>query len=398
MSEKREEPPRLKGFDEFESRLGDIMRGERATLGKSLLDVQRELKIRVAYIVAIENCDPFAFEIPGFIAGYVRSYARYLGMDPEQAYADFRRESGFRAPNETDVRPPLAKASRPNHSAEVCDDPDPFTGPNRRFLPPKEPAIGPVDLPAIGSIAILLVLIGGIGIGGWAVLKQIQRVDLVDGGEAPLIGTAIDPLESGTYLPTPPDAAGDDRQNEVLARLYRPEALDVPILEPRDGPIAAVDPRSYGVFVAPAPIAAPPDLPEQPPAVAAGPEVPPKVQVIEKTVPAVALVAVRPAWVRVSGADGSVLLEKTLSVGERFVVPATEDPPSLWVGESGAVYFAIGSDHHGPAGPNGKVTRNIVLAADALRERYEIVDLARDNDLSRVVTQAQAGIPAPPPE
>jgi len=33
-----------KGFDAFELRLGDIMRGERATMGKSLLDVQRELK------------------------------------------------------------------------------------------------------------------------------------------------------------------------------------------------------------------------------------------------------------------------------------------------------------------------------------------------------------------
>ena len=30
-----------KGFDDFELRLGDVMRGERATLSKSLLDVQR---------------------------------------------------------------------------------------------------------------------------------------------------------------------------------------------------------------------------------------------------------------------------------------------------------------------------------------------------------------------
>ncbi len=50
-----EEGPR--GFDDFELRLGDILRGERATLGKSLLDVQRELHIRAAYIAAIENGD-----------------------------------------------------------------------------------------------------------------------------------------------------------------------------------------------------------------------------------------------------------------------------------------------------------------------------------------------------
>ena len=47
-----------KGFDGFDLRLGDLMRGERATMGKSLLDVQRELKIKAAYIAAIENADP----------------------------------------------------------------------------------------------------------------------------------------------------------------------------------------------------------------------------------------------------------------------------------------------------------------------------------------------------
>ena len=39
-----------KGFDAYDLRLGDLMRGERATLGKSLLDVQRELKIGRAHV------------------------------------------------------------------------------------------------------------------------------------------------------------------------------------------------------------------------------------------------------------------------------------------------------------------------------------------------------------
>ena len=84
-----------KGFDDYDLRLGDIMRGERATMGKSLLDVQRELKIKAPYIAAIENADPSVFETPGFIAGYVRSYARYLNMDPEWAFGRFCDESKF---------------------------------------------------------------------------------------------------------------------------------------------------------------------------------------------------------------------------------------------------------------------------------------------------------------
>ena len=82
-------------FLDDDTRLGDLMRGERATLGKSLLDVQRELRIRASYVAAIENCDISAFDTPSFIAGYVRSYARYLGMDPDWTFRRFCQESGF---------------------------------------------------------------------------------------------------------------------------------------------------------------------------------------------------------------------------------------------------------------------------------------------------------------
>ena len=38
--------------------LGDELRGERATLGKTLLDIQRDLRIKAAYIAAIEDAKP----------------------------------------------------------------------------------------------------------------------------------------------------------------------------------------------------------------------------------------------------------------------------------------------------------------------------------------------------
>ena len=46
-----------RGFDDYELRLGDIMRGERATKGKSLLDVQRDIKIKAEYLAGIEDAD-----------------------------------------------------------------------------------------------------------------------------------------------------------------------------------------------------------------------------------------------------------------------------------------------------------------------------------------------------
>ena len=86
---------KVNGFDSYILRLGEELRGERATLGKSLLQVQKDLKIKAAYISAIENCDLDAFPNKGFVAGYVRSYARYLNLNPEEIYERFRTESGF---------------------------------------------------------------------------------------------------------------------------------------------------------------------------------------------------------------------------------------------------------------------------------------------------------------
>ena len=86
---------KVNGFDSYTLLLGEELRGERATLGKSLLQVQKDLKIKAAYISAIENCDLEAFTNRGFVAGYVRSYARYLQMDPDDVYERFCLESGY---------------------------------------------------------------------------------------------------------------------------------------------------------------------------------------------------------------------------------------------------------------------------------------------------------------
>ena len=87
--------PGARGYGPYEFALGDELRGERATLGKTLLDIQRDLRIKAAYIAAIEDAKPEVFPNPSFIAGYVRSYARYLGLDPDEVFQRFCQESGF---------------------------------------------------------------------------------------------------------------------------------------------------------------------------------------------------------------------------------------------------------------------------------------------------------------
>ena len=41
-------------------------------LGKTLEDVQKETRLRIEFLLGIENADINAFPAPSFIAGYVR--------------------------------------------------------------------------------------------------------------------------------------------------------------------------------------------------------------------------------------------------------------------------------------------------------------------------------------
>ncbi len=398
-----EEGDKPKGFDDFELRLGDVMRGERATLSKSLLDVQRELRIKASYIAAIENCDVAAFEAPGFVAGYVRSYARYLGLDPDWAFDRFCKEANFTVAHGMSAAA-AGPVGKPRRRVEYEE---PLANPNASFVPRAEGFFSGFEPRALGSIAVLMLLVGGIGFGGWRVFQEVQRVQLSPVDQAPGVLAELDPLTGATGAA--PQAAGDDvvaalpgADNQpdpaALDRLYRPQALDTPVLVPRDGPIAAINPAAVGVLTDP--VAEEVAANVVTPALGTTP-----VQVVAADAPAVELIAARPAWVKVQAADGSVLFEGTMDAGDRYTIPATDEPPLLRAGESGAVYFAVNGVTYGPAGPSGSVTKNIILTPDALTAQYAAADPASDEDLARAVAVASvapdtgAGVdPAAPQE
>ncbi len=410
-----EDQQTLKGFDDFELSLGDIMRGERATMGKSLLDVQRELKIKATYISAIENTDPAAFDTPGFVAGYVRSYARYLGLDPEWAFKTFCDEGAFevshgmspnarsRSDRAPGVKKSSASSSKPAHLR------DPFTEPSVSYLPKGEAALSRLEPRAIASVAVLIALLAGIGYGGWAVLQEVQKVRLTPVDQTPEVLAELDPL-ADAMRPDPVEETAlnglDAPANDRFGRLSRPEALDVPVLVARDGPIASIDPDTIGALApsrnegfigtrTPRPDNLPYAIPGgTPDALVAstgeiGPPAPP-VQVIEDADPSVSLLAVRPSWVRVRGADGTVIFEKILDAGERFDVPVTEEPPTLRAGNASSLYLAVGQKTYGPVGTGPEVVKDIILAADAVREKYSEADPDSDSELARFVSVADA--------
>lgn len=386
-----------KGFDDYDLRLGDLMRGERATMGKSLLDVQRELRIRAAYIAAIENCDPEAFDTPGFIAGYVRSYARYLNMDPDKAFEAFCAESGFSTAHGMSAA--ASSAKKPPLPRQISSQRDPFSAPTTPFAPAKDAFFSQIEPRAIGSSLVLLLLIGTIGYGGWTVLNEVQRVTFAPVENTPDVMSDLDPLRARPVTQNLADAGvgsgGGQARNDALTRMYRPQALDVPVLVARDAPISTIDPSTVGAFA---------NLPEPEPRITGlagintasadpqqiGPQMPQMPQVVAEPSPGVEMVAVRSAWVRVNAADGSVIFEGIMEAGDRYSVPATEEPARLRVGESGSVYFAVNGEHYGPVGRRGTVTSNVELSVDHLTGTYAVADLEADTDLARTVAEARA--------
>ena len=398
------EQPGLRGFDDFDLRLGDIMRGERATLGKSLLDVQRDLKIKASYIAAIENADPSVFETPGFIAGYVRSYARYLGMDPEWAFSRFCAESGFTTPH--GMIKTRAKAAS-GEGLDTATERDPLAEPRAAFVPGSSPLWERLEPGAIGSVLVLLMLTIVIGYGGYSVFRAIQQVQIAaDERPAALPGPAATIAQSAPGPATPAPTI------EAYDRLYRPRALDVPRMEARDGPISTLDPMQVGTLHAAMSGA------ERPPAAASGQPGAPlsasaaantaegegaivasagdggeregAVQVLSAGPPQLRLFAVRPSWVRVHREDGTVLFEKILDVGEYYTVPLEEAPPLLRTGNAGSVYFMIGDETYGPVGTGPTVVKNLPLEAETLAQSFPAADPGADGDLARFLALAEA--------
>lgn len=395
MSDKKGEQPQsesLLGFDDFQISLGDKLRGERATLGLSLLDVQRELRIKADFLAAIEDSNPEGFDSPGFIAGYVRSYARFLKIDPEEAFRQFCRESGFSGVHGQTGMTRTTKLSEPRRvSARMAATSDPALGSALSRLVETTPWYGRLDPGALGSASVMIALIMGLAYGGWSVLQELQRVNVVPVEASPALVAQVDPLDGAlTRIESDTQAATATPSMDALDRLYRPQALDVPVMTPRDGPIAGINPDSLGPIIATtAPNLGVPSLSAGQPITTPQTQ-PGQVQVVADAAPGVSLLAVSPAWVRVRAADGTVLLEKIMEAGERYVLPATEEPPILRAGASGSVFFVIDGQAFGPAGAPGSVANNIALGADQLRARYTVADLTARPDLAAIVNVADA--------
>ncbi|MFN2489919.1 MAG: helix-turn-helix domain-containing protein [Actinomycetota bacterium] len=67
---------------------GDLLRAARRRRRVSIERAAEETRIRADYLMRMES-DEFDFLAPAYVRGFLRSYARFLGLDPEPFVRDF---------------------------------------------------------------------------------------------------------------------------------------------------------------------------------------------------------------------------------------------------------------------------------------------------------------------
>ena len=69
--------------------LGERFRAAREARGLTLSDVSEQIRIRSVYLAAIEEENWSAIGAPVYTRGFLRTYARFLGLNPEEVVAAF---------------------------------------------------------------------------------------------------------------------------------------------------------------------------------------------------------------------------------------------------------------------------------------------------------------------
>ena len=130
--------------------LPDRLAAARERKGVDLARAERDTKIRVRYLSALESGD--YRDLPGavYTKGFLRNYALYLGLDPEDVLRQWRRERGEATAPEAGHRP-AAAARRAGAAAELLAPGGRGRAPDGRRRPvlhlPRRPA-APLLAPA----------------------------------------------------------------------------------------------------------------------------------------------------------------------------------------------------------------------------------------------------------
>lgn len=149
---------------------GALLKTTRENAKLSLSEVALSTKINPKILTSIENGDTTNLPALTFLKGFIRSYALFLKLDPEEVMKVFNAESGLQPPAPPVMaEAPVAEAPRP-----VAETPTPTPITKRRV----DENEGFKGLRAL-AVAVIVVLIGVI-IGVRELVEKYQREKVVD--------------------------------------------------------------------------------------------------------------------------------------------------------------------------------------------------------------------------
>ena len=396
--------------------VSDVLRERREELDLDLAGIGETLRIKPAYLAALEQGRWSELPGPAYASGFVRAYANHLGLDPEKVLQRFRAESSdFRARPDLALPVPLAERSLPGLAVllvalilALCGygtwyylSTGDRTRPERVAAVPSSLQVpAPVPAPARPTDAQARPA----AIAPAAIATPAPEAASRQG---PTMATGLLPASAGALQPgsgfaAPPPAAPSPPSTPAPEFAAPAAAPTVGGVRPPAPPVqvAAAPPPPV-----PAPAPAAPPAPTPTPAAVLAPAPPPQIAVSPQAAPApastpaaipapapppvqsaaapaavgpgsaaqpgapgtgrVAIKALADCWIQVRAPDQSIVFSRVLKAGEVYKVPAK---PGLFLrtGNAGVLEIAVDGKTAPSVGGVGILRRNIVLEPDAL--------------------------------
>jgi len=303
---------------------GEYLRREREMRGVTLEEISAATRISIRFLEAIENEE--LSKLPGgiFTRSFVRTYARYLGLDEERVLADCQL-AGKQRP-EVDIRRITANRARPDGGA------------TRTRL-------------------IGLLVAGALLAGGYALFHHSRRIK-EQGSGAPIV---IPPNSRAPTTSPPPNAAPGTNPPAGVA----PGQSSTPT-QPASNPTpSGTSAPSAGAPTAPGtpPSGSPaPGVRAKPADQGANPEAPSAIAAVSDLLLQVA--ATDRSWVAVD-ADGKTVLQKVLNPNEVENLKA-HDSFDVTVGNAQGIVLTLNGETLKPLGRRGEV-KSVHLTREDLK-------------------------------
>ncbi len=317
--------------------VGQDLRAARLKRGDEIAQVSRALKIRKDHLEALEG-DRLE-DLPGktYAIGFVRSYARHLGLDPDHFVERFKHEISGRF--EEQSREPASI-----HQEE-----------GRHYLPHGWRIIA-------GVVVVLL------GYGLWQLMapsgdtsQQVPEAPVLTPPKPkpkPVPQVVVAPPQEATPSPaTAPGTAGSAAQQ---ASALPPPAAGA--RTPATGPTQIPLPQPPAGMTPPAPRQQAAVPPAAGPARTFG-------RALSGGASRVVLRAHAPVRVTVKRPDGSVLLNRELAAGDTYQAP-NEPGVTMATSDAGAVEVDVDGKNLGPVGQSQQILGRVSLEPESLMARF----------------------------